>query len=83
MGKMHKHLATDIPNPVHKGLMRFRLSCRDLRIHNHTIDRPQLICTFCGTNRSWPHGRLEDELHLIFECPVYDEIRKLYPALFK
>jgi hypothetical protein len=82
-GKMHKHLATAIPTLIHKGLMRFRLSCTDLRIHDHTIDRPQRICTVCGANRSWPHGRLEDELHLVFECPVYDEIRKWYPALFK
>mgnify|MGYP000119920003 FL=1 len=80
---MHKHLANAIPTPVHKGLMRFRLNGTDLRIHNHTIDRPKRICTLCGSNRSWPHGRLEDELHLVFECPFYDEIRKWYPALFK
>jgi hypothetical protein len=83
MGKMHKHRATAIPIPVHKGLLRFRLSCTVLRIHDDTIDRPQRICTFCGTNRSWPHGRLEDKLHIVFECPVYDEIRKWYPALYK
>jgi hypothetical protein len=80
---MHKHLATDIPTPVHKGLFRFRLRCAGLRIHDHTIDRPQSICNFCDTYRSWPHGRSEDELHLVFECPVYDKIRKWYPALFK
>jgi hypothetical protein len=39
--------------------------------------------SFQGTNRFWLHERLEDELHLLFECPVYDEIRKWYPALFK
>jgi hypothetical protein len=79
---MHQHLATAIPTPYHKGLMRSRLSCSDLRIHDHTRDRPQRICTFCGTNRSWPHGRLEDELYLVLECPIYDEIIKWYPALF-
>jgi hypothetical protein len=79
---MHKHLATAIPTPIHKGLMRFKLSCIDLQIHDHTRDRPRRICTFCGTNRSWPHGRLKDELHLVIECPVYDKIRKWYPALF-
>jgi hypothetical protein len=25
---------------------------------------------------------LEDELHLVFECPVNNEIIKWYPALF-
>ena len=63
--------------------MIFRLSCTDLRIHDHTIDRPQRICTLCGSNGSWPRGRLEDELHIVFECSVYDEIRQWYPALFK
>jgi hypothetical protein len=57
MGKMHKHLATAIPTPVHKGLMRFRLRCIDLRIHEHTRDRPQRICTFCGINHAL--GRME------------------------
>jgi hypothetical protein len=79
---MHKHLATAIPTPIHKGLMRFRLSGTDLWIHDHTRDRPQRICTFCGTNHSWPHGRLEDEVHLLLDSPFYYEIRKWYPALF-
>jgi hypothetical protein len=76
-GEMHKHLGTAIQPPIHKGLMRFRPSCTDLWIHDHTRDIPQRICTF-----SWPHGRLEDELHLLFECPVYYEIIKWYPTLF-
>jgi hypothetical protein len=63
--------------------VRYIVHCTDLRIHNNTIDRPKRICTLCGTNRSWPHRRLEDELHLVFECPFYNEIRKRYPALFK
>jgi hypothetical protein len=60
----HRHII----RPALKGLMRFRLTCTDLRIHNHTIDKPQRICTFCGTNRSWPQGRLENELHLVFNA---------------
>jgi hypothetical protein len=64
---MKKNLATAIPTPIHKGLMRFRLSCTDLWIHDPTREILQRICTFYGTsNRSWPYGRLEDELQLVF-----------------
>ena len=40
------------------------------------IDRTARLCTCCGM------GVVEDEAHLVFECPMYDAQRRKHHALF-
>jgi hypothetical protein len=61
-------------------LARFRTSCHYLQVETNrwsqnrpaaggVSDSTQLSCTFCESHD------VEDELHFIFDCPKYDDIR--------
>lgn len=54
-----------------RSLLEFRIGSTTLRCHDHTLERAQRTCTLCDGNQ------IEDELHMIFECPVYDDYRKM------
>ena len=60
--------------------LRFKLSCLDLDIElgrwenqNACQDR---ICTYCDG------GCLDDELHMVFECPAMQVVREHFSNLF-
>jgi hypothetical protein len=60
-------------------LMRFRLGCWNLAINvYHNIDRNLRSCTVCKQP-----GCVEDELHVVFECISYNQLRnEQFSALF-
>ena len=54
--------------------MQLRLDSLRLRCSEHSIDRNDRLCRVCFTTRH--HGvRIEDELHIMLECPRYRRIR--------
>jgi len=46
------------------------MGCSNLVWDNHRLDRWERICNLC-------HLGVEDEYHIIFECPVYKVARKM------
>ena len=59
-------------------ISRWRLSNHNLKIEtgrydNNNNDRNSRVCSTCGV--------LEDEYHVIFQCPLYATIRNSFPAL--
>jgi hypothetical protein len=76
-------LEPDIP-PAHRiALSRFRTSCHDLRIERErylpeAIRAPFLerTCLCCAS------PALEDEIHMVFHCPIYDHLRFEFADLF-
>jgi hypothetical protein len=62
-----------------KCLMRLRLGSLPLRCSDHTKPREERVCTLCRCNS------IEDEKHIMFECPRYKRIRqhRLWSPLFE
>ena len=59
---LEPYLSLNIPSRLRKHLARFRASSND-------------FVEFCGeTNRT----RVEDEFHVLMECPAYSESRNIY-----
>ena len=59
-------------------ITRWRLSCHRLRVETGKYTHPRLpreqrVCSLCGI--------LEDEQHVIFVCPIYNNIRLDYEEL--
>ena len=59
-------------------ITRWRLSCHRLRVETGRYTHPRLpreqrVCSLCGI--------LEDEQHVIFVCPIYNNIRLDYEEL--
>ena len=71
------HIKASIPPAQHKQLMRFRLGCWPLAANRTcgTVARDMRVCKVCRT------GMVEDELHVLMECPVYSEIRSAFNLL--
>ena len=64
-------------------LSRFRASCHDLRIERERYlpepakaPRRERTCLQCASSH------VEDESHMIFHCPIYEELRFQYADLF-
>lgn len=58
-------------------LLRFRLSAHNLRIATgrfQGLTRSDRICQWCG--------QVDDEFHLVFECPTVQEVRVRFADLF-
>ncbi len=78
----HLHEVTDCKHRL--ALSRFRTSCHDLRIERERY-LPQAIkapthertCLMCAS----PHA-IEDETHMVFHCPIYDDLRFQHADLF-
>jgi hypothetical protein len=64
-----KHLSLSAPDMYVKSLMRFRLGCSPLRVHDHRLCRHDRVCLLCTS------GGIEDEKHVLFECPAYRPLR--------
>ena len=69
------HLGTSMPREHHKALIRFRLGCWDLevsRLARASEHRPRAerTCRVCQG------GGVEDERHVLLECPCYAQLRQ-------
>lgn len=86
-GNFHVHIkSTGIPSGKHRDLMRFRLGCtknavNEGRMQNHNTKKPrsERLCAYCTMEQA------EDELHMVFDCSVYNGIRssRRFLSLFK
>lgn len=78
------HLLEPHIPPAHRiALSRFRTSCHDLRIERERYLPPAIraplqkrTCLCCAS------PALEDEIHMVFYCPLYDHLRFEYADLF-
>jgi hypothetical protein len=78
------HLST-VPTPTHRiALSRFRTSCHDLRIERERYvpqaikaPRHERTCLQCAHPSA-----IENELHMVFHCPLYERLRFQYADLF-
>ena len=67
------HSCFDIPRKHHIELMRFRLGCWDIEANRpRGRARADRVCRFCATQGT---RAVEDELHVLLECPAYAEMR--------
>ena len=61
-------------------LVRFRLGAHHFRVSTGRWDgtaRADRLCCKCA------HHAVEDEQHVLFECPYYDSIRLRYATLYE
>ena len=66
-----KHLKFSAPLRHMRSFYRFRLGSTQLKCYDHDVQpREARTCTLCSL------GMIEDEKHLLFECPKYEDIRK-------
>lgn len=82
----HPHVkCTNISAGKHRELMRFRLGCAVNAVNigrfvDKSVKKPRAerICPCCAS------GQAEDELHMVFECAAYHEIRSrnMFAVLF-
>ena len=59
-------------NPSRKSLVKLRISSHKLRIERGRYDkipRDERLCSLCSCNK------IEDETHLLLDCPNYSSIR--------
>lgn len=74
----------EVSNPTHlAALCRFRCSCHDLRIERERYLPPEIkaprhhrTCLCCASTA------IEDEIHMVFHCPIYERLRFQYADLF-
>ena len=65
-----------------KRFLQFRLASHKLPIvtgrfaGGQHVARAARVCTHCGS------AAVADELHMVFECPVLEPLRRQYAALF-
>ena len=65
----NKLIQAFIPLPLAQTLMRFKLNSTYFKCYHHNRPRRERVCFACNS------GTLEDELHIVFECPKYSHIR--------
>lgn len=72
-------------NREHMGsLSRFRLGAHDLRVctgrwQHPPLPRSERVCQRPGCDQ----GLVEDEFHMLFECPFYAPVRERFASLFE
>lgn len=87
--RWHPHMRAAIPRELHVCLMRFRLGCwhrlevnRARRRSGPRTPRAQRCCPHCLSLLPPLRRRcVEDELHVLFECPRYASARAEFPTL--
>ena len=70
--KENLHFNISVPERQLTNLLRFRMGNTDLRIYDHDLPRERRTCMLCGQKK------MEDELHVVFECHYYGNLRE-YP----
>ena len=72
------YLLLNIPRRLRRCLAKFRTTSANLEIEigrRHGIPREDRLCKLCGrTNLIY----VEDEYHVLLECPSYNTIRNIY-----
>ena len=63
---------------LHRKLCQFRLGHHGLDINNHANHEARrcMRCHHCSV------GVVEDEFHMLLECPMYNDLRQKYNQLF-
>ena len=61
--------------------VRFKLSCHELGIElgrwKDRKPRRDRVCTLCDC------GALDDEMHMVYECPALEPVRDQFPHFFE
>jgi hypothetical protein len=73
------YLAAVADRPRRACLAQLRTGSHWLRVETgrwQRLEREQRVCPHCAA------GAVEDEMHMIFDCPKYDGVRQQFPALF-
>ena len=76
------YLRTDLPGDVTRDMARFRTSSHHLRIETGRwvhLSLHQRICDMCRVDGS--RGVIQDEKHVLLECPALGDIRRKYGEL--
>lgn len=85
LGQLAPHLRVGAVRDSHHraSLSRFRCSCHDLRVERDrylpaSLKPPRHLrsCLLCASSA------VEDEQHMVFDCPLYDHIRFEFAELF-
>ena len=71
--QMPGKLASPVDNQ--KLIANFRALCTSLNAHNYLLPTRDRICAYCATKRL---RVIEDEFHMIIECPLYHAPRTKY-----
>ena len=72
------YLTLNIPIRLRKYLAKFRTSSVNLEIEigrRHNTPREDRLCKLCGETNLF---KIEDEFHVLLECPTYNSLRKIY-----
>ena len=72
------YLLINIPRRLRRCLARFRTTSASLEIEigrRHNIPREDRLCRLCGMSNQI---HIEDEYHVLLECPSYATIRDIY-----
>ena len=72
------YLFLSIPHRLRSSLAKFRVGNHDLEIEqgrHQKLPVNRRICKLCLTLRK---NYVEDEYHVIMQCPFYDELRSIY-----
>jgi len=67
----NKLIKAFVPLCMAQILLRFKLGSTYLKCYLHNLPRSDRICTLCRLNE------IEDEFHLVFQCPRYRHIRDM------
>ena len=64
-----------LPFDLKNMLVKMRVSAHSLRIQTgrygaNRIPRNERVCVYCSLND------IDDELHFICKCPIFDDVRK-------
>ena len=71
-------LTINVPRRLRRYLAKFRTYCTDLEIEigrHNGLNREDRLCKLCGNRNS---NFIEDEYHVLLECPSYAEVRSIY-----
>jgi hypothetical protein len=84
LDKWLPHMRLNLPRETHVCLMRFRLGCWLMLMVNAgrtarpPIPRAARLCAHPPCTRA---RKVEDERHVLIDCPCYDHIRASFPSL--
>jgi len=75
--KIEEYLKIQLPQHITSAIAKLRTSTHKLAIETNRYTRPRIppeqrICKYCTLNTK------EDEIHFLFKCPLYTELRNTY-----
>jgi hypothetical protein len=72
------HTWLALPAKQHTGLMRFRVGSTAFAANQHHLGRAAADCICVACQRSGRGSHIEDEKHVLMECPEYAAIRAAF-----